>query len=126
MTASPGNGSDNGLLVIGAGLGRTGTKSLKQALEILYRKPCYHMLEIIFSHRNHIRKWLHIDQLVDRKKSIGDTNGRIDRRLFDELFEGYAGACDLPVCSYYEELMEAYPEAKVRVCMPLRDGCGSI
>ena len=32
--------------LIGAGLGRTGTASLKKALEILLGGPCYHMLEL--------------------------------------------------------------------------------
>jgi len=32
--------------VIGAGLGRTGTRSLKLALEQLGFAPCYHMLEV--------------------------------------------------------------------------------
>ena len=34
------------LLVIGAGFGRTGTMSLKKALEILLSYPCYHMIEV--------------------------------------------------------------------------------
>ena len=33
--------------IIGAGLGRTGTLSLKLALETLGFRPCYHMLEVI-------------------------------------------------------------------------------
>ena len=32
--------------VIGVGLGRTGTMSLKVALEMLGLKPCYHMIEV--------------------------------------------------------------------------------
>ena len=34
------------LSVIGAGFGRTGTMSLKSALEILGFDPCYHMMEV--------------------------------------------------------------------------------
>jgi hypothetical protein len=34
------------LQVIGAGLGRTGTTSLKRALEQLLGGPCYHMLDV--------------------------------------------------------------------------------
>ena len=42
--------------VVGAGLGRTGTLSLKLALEQLLGAPCYHMLEV-FTHPDHIPLW---------------------------------------------------------------------
>jgi Sulfotransferase domain len=35
-----------GLRLIGAGLGRTGTTSLKAALEVVLGGRCYHMLEV--------------------------------------------------------------------------------
>lgn len=35
------------LNVIGAGFGRTGTESLKRALEMLGYGPCYHMYEVL-------------------------------------------------------------------------------
>ncbi|WP_216597685.1 sulfotransferase [Ruegeria sp. 6PALISEP08] len=35
------------LSVIGAGFGRTGTESLKKAIEILGLGPCYHMFEVL-------------------------------------------------------------------------------
>ena len=41
------------LRIVGAGLGRTGTHSLKLALEQLLDAPCYHMVEV-FSHPEHI------------------------------------------------------------------------
>jgi hypothetical protein len=41
------------LRVIGAGLGRTGTNSLKLALERLLGGPCYHMLEVL-GHPEHV------------------------------------------------------------------------
>jgi len=44
------------LRVIGAGFGRTGTASLKLALERLLGQPCYHMLEV-FSHPEHVAVW---------------------------------------------------------------------
>ena len=40
------------LRVVGAGLGRTGTNSLKVALERLLGLPCYHMMEV-FTHPEH-------------------------------------------------------------------------
>ena len=44
------------LRVIGAGLGRTGTNSLKLALEQLLGAPCYHMLEVML-HPQHTPSW---------------------------------------------------------------------
>ena len=44
------------LSVIGAGFGRTGTLSLRLALDGLGLGPCYHMLEV-FEHPEHIPVW---------------------------------------------------------------------
>jgi len=49
------------LKLVGAGLGRTGTLSLKQALERLLGGPCYHMLEV-FGRPDHVALW---QQAVD-------------------------------------------------------------
>ena len=49
------------LRVVGAGLGRTGTHSLKLALEQLLGAPCYHMHEVL-EHPEHIALW---QQAVD-------------------------------------------------------------
>eukprot|EP01059_Diplonema_ambulator_P034274 TRINITY_DN759_c1_g2_i1.p1 TRINITY_DN759_c1_g2~~TRINITY_DN759_c1_g2_i1.p1 ORF type:complete len:230 (+),score=61.29 TRINITY_DN759_c1_g2_i1:65-754(+) len=84
------------LQVIGAGLGRTGTKSLKVALEDLGYGKCYHMMEA--------RPW-QVPMWADA------ANGKeID---WEKLFEGYAVGVDWPIASYYKELAERYPEAKV-------------
>ncbi|MCB9954155.1 MAG: sulfotransferase family protein [Planctomycetaceae bacterium] len=85
------------LQVIGAGFGRTGTLSLKMALEELGFGPCYHMVEL-FNDRGRITHW---------------ENARLGRPVdWDALFDGYQSAVDFPVCSYYKELAERYPEAK--------------
>ena len=42
--------------IIGAGFGRTGTTSLKAALEELGYGPCYHMTEV-FEHPEHVPLW---------------------------------------------------------------------
>ncbi|MBV9252945.1 MAG: sulfotransferase family protein, partial [Actinobacteria bacterium] len=44
------------LRVVGAGLSRTGTHSLKLALEQLLGGPCYHMVEV-FGHPEHVPMW---------------------------------------------------------------------
>src|SRR5205823_2509559 len=84
--------------IIGAGFGRTGTLSLKHALERLLEAPCYHMLEV-FSHPEHADVW--------RRAAEGDA---VD---FDQVLGGYAATVDWPACEFWRELMVAYPDAKV-------------
>jgi hypothetical protein len=57
---------EGGLSIIGAGFGRTGTLSLKVALEDLGFGPCYHMTEV-FQHPEHAKEWLGAAQ----KKTVG-------------------------------------------------------
>ena len=89
-----------GLKVIGAGLGRTGTASLQQALAILYDAPCYHMKEVI-PNPDRVRFWT--EAALQRK-----TNEE-----FREHFKDFAASVDLPSCLYWEQLLDAYPDAKV-------------
>jgi hypothetical protein len=86
------------LKVIGAGFGRTGTLSLKSALEKIGFGPCYHMMEV-FGHPEHVPMW--------HKLAFG---GAVD---WDELFRGYQATVDWPGCSYWRELAAYYPDAKV-------------
>jgi hypothetical protein len=86
------------LKVIGAGLGRTGTLSLKQALETLGFGPCYHMMEV-FKNPAAAGWW---DAVAD-----GAGPG------WDAIFEGYASTVDWPSSTFYRELVAANPTAKV-------------
>lgn len=87
-----------GVKVIGAGFGRTGTLSLKASLEELGFDPCYHMEEV-FKNPQHIETW------------AAAANGHpVEWRQF---FESYEATVDWPACSFYKELMQEYPEAKV-------------
>jgi hypothetical protein len=86
------------LSVIGAGLGRTGTMSLKLALERVGLGPCYHMKEVFAHLETHVPVW---DQAADGK--------RVD---WDALFDGYQSAVDHPTAVFYRELAEHYPAAK--------------
>ena len=86
------------LKVIGAGFGRTGTFSLKTALEELGFGPCYHMVEV-FDKPRHVELW----QAAGEGKPID----------WNELFAGYNSAVDWPTCAFYQQLLQAYPEAKV-------------
>lgn len=84
--------------IIGAGLGRTGTTSLKVALEQLGFAPCYHMSEAI-TRPAHAKMWL------------GAAQG--EKIAWPTLFGNYQATVDFPACSFYRELMDAYPDAKV-------------
>jgi hypothetical protein len=84
--------------VIGAGFGRTGTRSLKAALELLGLGPCYHMSTVIAEPRR-VRQWLDIGE------------GRA--RNWDEIFDGFQSAVDWPASAYWRELAQHHPQAKI-------------
>lgn len=86
------------LKIIGAGLGRTGTLSLKLALEHLGFGPCYHMLEIMSVAQVRMPQWLQV------------VRGAPE---WDAIFDGFASTVDYPTCTYWRELAAHYPEAKV-------------
>ncbi len=87
--------------VIGAGCGRTGTTSLKLALEILGYNPCYSMYEVIRD--NHANFWLRIAN----NKPFS----------FEEIFNNgtlvYKASVDVPASMYWKEQLAKYPDAKV-------------
>ncbi len=85
------------LKVVGAGFGRTGTVSLKVALEQLGFGPCYHMSEV-FQNPPHLQMW------------IDAADGKPD---WDTLLDGYQSSVDFPACSFWKELYEANPGSKV-------------
>ncbi|HEY2637284.1 MAG TPA: sulfotransferase [Solirubrobacteraceae bacterium] len=93
--------------LIGAGYGRTGTMSLKGALETLGAGPCLHMIDLLRDPALG-RRWLPV------------AEGRpVD---WHAVFAGYESTVDWPACVYYRELMEAFPEAKV--LLNVRDFAG--
>ena len=84
--------------VIGAGFGRTGTMSMKAALEQLGFGPCYHMVECLPRGPQHWQHW--VDALT----------GQPD---WAATFEGFHSTVDFPACTSYKALAGAYPDAKV-------------
>jgi hypothetical protein len=88
----------NGLKIIGAGFGRTGTLSIKHALEALGFNPCYHMSEL-FDKPGVDAQW---DAIVRGEPADWYT-----------VFKGYQATVDWPACTFYKELIQAYPDAKV-------------
>lgn len=87
------------LQVIGTGQGRTGTMSLKLALEELGFNKCYHMYVLIEEHPE--------DVVYFEKAERGE---KVD---WDELFKGYLSAVDFPVIRYYKDIVAKYPDAKI-------------
>ena len=85
------------LKIIGAGLGRTGTLSLKLALEQLGLGPCYHMVEVML-HPEATALW------------INAADGNPD---WEAIFKGYAATVDYPGCGFWKRLADFYPDAKV-------------
>ena len=84
--------------VIGAGFGRTGTLSLKLALEQLGFAPSYHMFEVV-GRPERLQEWLELAEGGER-----DWSG---------TFSGYQAAVDWPASAFWRELVDFYPEAKV-------------
>lgn len=86
------------LSVIGSGFGRTGTRSLKDALELLGLGPCHHMEEVLPS-AEQIDLW--------RAVSVGEP---LDHA---RIFDGFSSQIDWPGAHVWRELAVAYPDAKV-------------
>ena len=86
------------LSVIGSGFGRTGTMSLKTALEQLGFGPCHHM-EQVLHHPEQVRHW--------QALLAGETV------VWNDVFDGYSAQVDWPGCHFWRELASEYPDAKV-------------
>jgi hypothetical protein len=86
------------LQVIGAGFGRTGTMTLKHALEELGNGPCYHMIELT-NEPQRAQLWLQ----AAKGKTVN----------WNQIFDGFSSTADFPGCLFYQDLLKAYPKAKV-------------
>lgn len=83
---------------MGLGLGRTGTLSLKVALEQLGFSPCYHMLDVIKKPGN-----------INILRRVGEGNP-IE---WKKLFEKYQAGVDFPFTTHYKEILGSFPGIKV-------------
>ena len=84
--------------IIGPGFGRTGTNSLRLALERLGFGPCHHMFEVR-DHPEQLRAW--------------EAVAREERVNWDQVFQGYRAQADWPGARVWRELASHWPEAKV-------------
>jgi hypothetical protein len=85
------------LKIVGTGLGRTGTKSLQSALNMLGLGPCHHMVEV-FAQPQSAGLW------------VEAAKGRPD---WEAIFAGYQSVVDYPGAQFWRELTAYYPDAKV-------------
>src|SRR5215831_12935273 len=83
--------------VIGAGVGRTGTYSLKLAINRLGLGPCHHMEAVIQNMPVQVPLW------------AAALEGKPD---WAAIFDGFNSAVDWPTASFFRELAQNYPSAK--------------
>ncbi|PYH89013.1 hypothetical protein BO71DRAFT_435204 [Aspergillus ellipticus CBS 707.79] len=96
------------LEVLALGLSRTGTSSLRQALLDLGYDDCYHFAACLSENPPDCRMW--IEALEAKFEGQGDPFTRAD---WDQLLGHCRAVTDIPCAILYQELLEAYPEAKV-------------
>jgi hypothetical protein len=89
------------LQVVGVGFGRTGTNSLKLALEHLLGGRCHHMHEVV-ERPEVIPLWM---QAAARNPD------------WDAIFAGDVATVDWPGAAFWRELVEANPDAMVLLSM---------
>ncbi len=83
--------------VIGVGVGRTGTHSLKTAINRLGFGPCHHMEEVLQNMPSQVPLW------------SAAANGNADWRA---IYSDYKSAVDWPTACFFSELLKEYPSAK--------------
>lgn len=84
------------LKVIGAGLGRTGTYSLRLAIDQLGFGPCHHMEEVARNLPVQLPLW----------------NAALDGNAdWAAIYAGYGSAVDWPTARFFRELNATYPDA---------------
>ncbi|TPN76702.1 sulfotransferase family protein [Mesorhizobium sp. CU2] len=84
--------------VIGAGFGRTGTDSMREALTILGFGPCHHMYEVIAK---------------EEQKRLWRALAKGGAPDWGRLFSGYSSCLDWPSAYYWRDLIAFYPQARV-------------
>ena len=89
----------DGFVVIGAGLPRTGTASLRIALEKLLKGRCYHMRALGVDGRTE-----------DRKHWKNVLEGRVNDAKWISFLEGlgYRAGTDSPICFYFKQVSKCH------------------
>ncbi|KAH6657006.1 hypothetical protein BKA67DRAFT_177344 [Truncatella angustata] len=98
--------------VIGAGMCRTGTKTLNEALSILCDGPCHDSgIQSLGGSPHEIKTWLDVMTLAPQQNTKEDEE-QMDH-LIRSLFDGYVATMDCPAATLVPEIMRAYPDAVV-------------
>jgi len=83
--------------VIGAGVGRTGTYSLKLAVNRLGFGPCHHMEEVLLNMPAQVPLW---------------WNAVAGKQNWSQIYDGYRSAVDWPTACFFRELHREFPSAR--------------
>ena len=83
--------------VFGAGVGRTGTYSLKLAINRIGLGPCHHMEAVLHNMPTQVPLW------------AAALDGNPD---WSAIYDGFESAVDWPTAAFFRELLAAYPSAK--------------
>ena len=83
--------------VIGVGVGRTGTYSLKLAINQLGMGQCHHMEEVLQNMSAQVPLW------------SAALKGSPD---WPSIYSGFGSAVDWPTAAFFNELIQEYPSAK--------------
>ena len=108
-----------GLHVIGAGMGRSGTDSLRRALDALGVGPTYHMFELLGisdTQRRPVSPLEMLGLVPGHNELWAEANANISQGVapdFSVVLDGYGSTVDFPSAAFWPELLKAYPKAKV-------------
>ncbi|KAI5923942.1 hypothetical protein F4810DRAFT_155287 [Camillea tinctor] len=98
--------------VIGAGMSRTGTKTLNEALTILLKGPVHDSgIQSLGGPMDQIKTWLQIMELAPRAQSFSDRK-KLDW-MFSEILDGYVATMDCPAATLTPEILRVFPDAIV-------------
>ena len=89
------------------GLPRTCTTSIRAALLELGIGPCHHLLDPMFQ----------FDRIARSAKLLKEEDKEKRQQMLRELFNGYEAGLEMPVSACVDDLVEMYPDAKVRLCV---------
>ncbi|GIJ92711.1 hypothetical protein Asppvi_001989 [Aspergillus pseudoviridinutans] len=94
--------------VLALGYGRTGTRSLRDALLTLGYHHTYHTFDAVYVNPRECKIWL--KGLHAKCDGVGKKFGREE---FDQLLGHCQAVADMPAAYFAPELIQAYPDAKV-------------
>jgi hypothetical protein len=93
-----------------AGMPRTGTSSLQEALKILGYSPCHHMVsDVLGDVSGRAQRW---------KKAWNTTDKQQRHAIIRDILADYRAVVDFPASIMIDDMHEIYPNAKVSAFKP--------